>query len=297
MIRFRVPGTTANIGPGFDSFGMALNIYNEITLEEIEGKIEFLQNGQPSPIALEDNLIYTSFMDTLNKYNHKCSGIRLNLTRCDVPMSRGLGSSATCIVAGIFAANVLMGGILTEEDIINEAVKIEGHPDNIVPAVVGGMTISLVNEGTVLYSKVNVPSDLRLFVMIPDYKLSTEDARTVLPKDYSREECVFNVSRAAMLVNSMNNGDYEKLRVSVQDKIHQNYRKNLIRDIDEVFAAAKKYGSLAEVISGSGSTLIAMVKGDDMEFCENMKIFLSKLKDNWQVHLLKPDFEGIKVLE
>lgn len=297
MIKIKVPATTANIGPGFDSFGMALNLYNEICLEKIDSGIEFLQSGQPSQIPLSENLIYISFINTLKKYRCNLDGFRINLTQCDVPISRGLGSSATCIVAGIFAANAVMGGILKEEDIINEAVKIEGHPDNIVPAVVGGMVVSLVSEEKVIYSKVNVPNNLRMFIMIPDFKLSTEAARQVLPKSYTREECVFNISRAAMLVNAMNNGDFSKLRISTQDKIHQDYRKSLIRNVDDIFVAAQKYGSLAEFISGSGSTLIALVDCKNEEFYDNMKSFLSELQDKWEVHLLKPDFQGTQIFK
>lgn len=295
MIKIKVPATTANIGPGFDSFGMALNLYNEICLEKIDSGIEFLQGGQPSQIPLNENLIYISFINTLKKYGYNLDGFRINLIQCNVPISRGLGSSATCIVAGIFAANAVMGGILSEEDIINEAVKIEGHPDNIVPAVVGGMVVSLVSEEKVIYSKVNVPNNLRMFIMIPDFKLSTEAARQVLPKNYTREECVFNISRAAMLVNAMNNGDLSKLRISTQDKIHQDYRKSLIRNVDDIFVAAQEYGSLAEFISGSGSTLIALVDCKNEEFYDNMKSFLNELQDKWEVHLLKPDFKGTQI--
>ncbi len=295
MIKVRVPATTANMGPGFDSFGMALNLYNEITIEKIENGIEFLENGQTSEIPLEENLIYKCFSDTMKKNGYPCDGFRINMIKCDVPMSRGLGSSATCIVAGIAGANAFMGNILSEEDIINEAAKIEGHPDNIVPAVVGGMVISLVHNNKVEYSKVNVPENISMFVMVPDFKLSTEDARGVLPKTYTREDCIFNLSRTAMFVNAMNNSELEKLRVSIQDKIHQDYRKGLIRNTDSIFKEAEKNGALAEFISGSGSTLIALIDDNNKEFYENMKKFLDSLEDKWQTYTLKADFEGVKV--
>lgn len=296
MIKVRVPGTTANMGPGFDSFGMALDIYNEITVEEIESGFEMLQEGEPSEIPLEENLIYTTFVNILNKYNYKYKGFKIDLAKCDVPISRGLGSSAACIVGGIFAANAVMGNVMSLDEIVKEAVKVEGHPDNVVPAIIGGMVISIMDKDNIIYSNVRVPDELRAFVMIPNYKLSTEEARGVLPKSYARDECVFNISRAAMLVNAMNNGEIEKLRLCMQDKIHQEYRGALIRNIDDIFKKAYELGSLAEFISGSGSTLIAFIDKDNKEFYDNMKSFLDTLEDNWTVHLLKPNFTGAEII-
>lgn len=296
MIKIRIPATTANMGPGFDSFGMALKLYNEIWIEEIPEGVEVIQEGKSSEIPLEENLIYTSLIRTLDRHGYRCNGLRIDVKVGDVPVSRGLGSSATCIVAGITGANMLMGNILSTDDIIKEAVEIEGHPDNIVPAVVGGMVVSLMDGEKVIYSKVNIPENLRMFVMIPNFKLSTEAAREVLPSNYSREDCIFNLSRAAMLVNAMNNGELYKLRAAMQDRVHQIYRIGLIRDAERIFKAAEKYGSLAEVISGSGSTLMALVDVNNKDFEKNMVSFLSELEDEWKVYLLEADDEGATLL-
>ncbi|MCY6370139.1 homoserine kinase [Clostridium ganghwense] len=296
MIKIRIPATTANMGPGFDSFGMALKFYNEIWIEEIKQGIQVIQEGKPSEIPLEDNLIYTSLVKILNKYGYDYHGFKIEVKECNIPISRGLGSSAACIVAGITAANALMGNVLSTDDIIREAVEIEGHPDNIVPAVIGGMVVSLMDEDKVIYSKVNIPNDLRMFVMIPNFKLSTEEARHVLPPNYSNGDCIFNISRAAMFVNAMNNGELDKLRVSTQDRIHQNYRINLISDAEKIFEGAREYGSLAEFISGSGSTLMALVDKNNKGFEKKMTSFLNKLQDKWEVHLLEADVEGTTIL-
>lgn len=296
VIKIRIPGTTANMGPGFDSFGMALKFYNEVWIEEIPEGIEVIQEGKPSEIPLEENLIYTSLIKTLDRHGYEYRGLRIDVKVGDVPVSRGLGSSAACIVAGITGANVLMGNVLSTDDIIKEAVEIEGHPDNIVPAVVGGMVVSLMDGDKVIYSKVNIPENLRMFVMIPNFKLSTEAAREVLPSNYSREDCIFNLSRAAMLVNAMNNGELDKLRAATQDRVHQIYRIGLIRDAERIFKVAEKYGSLAEVISGSGSTLMALVDVNNKDFEKNMVSFLSELEDEWEVHLLEADDEGATLL-
>ncbi|KEI06789.1 homoserine kinase [Clostridium botulinum] len=295
MLKVKIPATTANLGPGFDSFGMALDIYNEICIEEIEYGFEILQEGKVSEIPLEDNLIYTSFVSILKKYNYKYKGFKIDLTKCNIPISRGLGSSAACIVGGISAANKVMGNIMSVDDIIKEGVRIEGHPDNIVPAVVGGMTISIMDKDNIIYSNVTVPQNLMVFVMIPDFKLSTEDARNVLPKNYTRKDCVFNISRAAMLVNIMNNGELDKLRICVQDKIHQEYRKSLINGMNNIFVKAKEYGSLGEFISGSGSTLIAIIDKENHTFCDKMIDFLKKMDGSWKAYLLQPNFNGVDV--
>lgn len=297
MLKIRIPATTANMGPGFDTLGMALKLYNEIEVEKIDKGIEFLQNNEPSDIPLEENLIYTTMLKVFSTYNFKAQGFKINFSKCEVPMSRGLGSSATCISGGIAAANYLMGNILSTEDFINIATEIEGHPDNVVPSIVGGMTVSINSENKILYSKVHIPSNLNFAVMIPDFKVSTEDARKVLPQNYSRADCVFNVSRAAMFISALQNKEFNKLRTCINDKIHQPYRKVFIENIDDIFLKAKFLGSLGEFISGSGSTLIAIVDDEVKEsFENNMKIFLSELNNNWKFLMLKPDLEGIKLL-
>lgn len=297
MVKIRIPATTANMGPGFDTLGMALKLYNEIEVEKNSTGIEFLQNNEPSPIPLEENLIYTAMLKVFSTCNFKTQGFKVNFSKCEVPMSRGLGSSATCIAGGIAAANYLMGNILSVDDFINIATEIEGHPDNVVPSIVGGMTVSIMSEGKVLYSTIQIPSNLSFVVMIPDFKVSTEDARKVLPVNYSREDCVFNVSRATMFISSLQNNELSKLRTCLDDKIHQPYRKVFIENIDDIFSKAKTLGSLGEFISGSGSTLIAIVEDTIKEsFENNMNLYLGSIKGNWKLLSLKPDLEGTKIL-
>ncbi|MDP4178331.1 MAG: homoserine kinase [Bacillota bacterium] len=295
MFKVRIPATTANMGPGFDTLGMALKLYNELEVEEINNKIEFLQNNEPSIIPLEENLIYSTMTKVFNIYNFKPKGFKINFSKCEVPVSRGLGSSATCISGGIAAANYLMGNILSTEDFINIATEIEGHPDNVVPSIVGGMTISIKSGDNITFSKVNIPSNISFAVMIPGFKVSTESTRKVLPLSYSRTDCIFNISRAAMFISAMQNKELDKLRLCLDDKIHQPYRKVFIENIDDIFLKAEAFGSLGEFISGSGSTLIAVVEDSKAQIFENqIKNYLSTLKNNWEFKILKPDLEGLK---
>ena len=295
--RIRIPATTANMGPGFDTIGMALKLYNEIEFEEILEGIILTQDGKPYTIPLKDNLFYTTIIKTLNKYDYKLKGLKLNLSRCEVPFSRGLGSSATCIVGGIMAAGIIMNLKLSTAEIIDLATKIEGHPDNVVPATIGGMTVAINTSEGVSYSKISLPEKLRFAVMVPENSVSTNSARKVLPDTYSRADCVYNISRVAMLINAMNNGELDKLRLATEDKLHQPYRKLLIEDIDSIFDQAKVFGSLGEFISGSGSTLIAIIDVDNLTFQGDMLGYFKGIKNGWRLHILEADMDGAKILE
>ena len=297
MVKVRIPATTANMGPGYDVLGMALNIYNDIAIEERKGETLVYNNGVLSGDDYRENMIYTSLVKALDKYNYKYDGFRIGVTRCDIPMSRGLGSSSACIVGGIYAANELMGNVMSKDDIIDLATEIEGHPDNVVPAALGGMVASLTSDGKVVYSRVNVPQRLRFVTMIPSFQVSTAMARKVVPSSYSKEDVVFNISRVAMLINVMNNEELDKLRVCFGDRVHEPYRKTLIENADLIFEKAQEFGALGEFVSGSGSTLMAVVDEADAEgFRKAMQDFLSTLGGDWRAVVLEPDFEGVRAI-
>lgn len=295
MIRVRIPATTANMGPGFDSLGMALKLYNEIEVERKDGETIVFNNGIESKEDYKENLIYISMVKAFEKFNYKYDGFTINVSKCDIPFSRGLGSSAACIVGGIAAANALMDNIMSMNEIIELATEIEGHPDNVVPAAVGGMVVSLKSGEKVLYSKVKVPKALKFAAMIPNFQVSTALSRSVLPKSYSKEDCVFNISRAAMLISALYNDETDKLRECFNDKIHQPYRKSLIKNSEEILNKVREFGSIGEFISGSGSTLMAVIDNNEEKFEKELKNFLNKLEDQWELLLLEPDVEGVNV--
>ncbi|MBS3994465.1 MAG: homoserine kinase [Alkaliphilus sp.] len=288
----KVPATTANMGSGFDTIGMALKLFNEYEVEEISKGIEVVGTEN---ISLENNLVYSSMLRTLKKYGHMIDGIRICAKEINIPINGGLGSSAASIVGGIMIANQIMGNNLTSHDIICLGTEIEGHPDNIAPAVLGGLTVSIYEEGNITCSKVKVPENLRFAIMFPTFSVSTQHARNVLPALYSKSDCIFNISRVALLIAAMSNGETDKLRMATEDRIHQPYRAILIPDMNNVFSHAKELGAKAEVISGSGSTLMAIIDESNRDFQEGMQKYLDTLKEKWVVKVLEVDTEGATI--
>lgn len=299
MIKIRVPATTANMGPGFDSIGMAFKLYNHIWVEEMpEGangltiEIKSNQDGIPKD---ETNLIYTSMQRFYIEAGITKPMPPIKITQEDyIPMTRGLGSSAACIVGGLFAANELSGAGLSKHELAVMAAKIEGHPDNSTPAILGGIVVGALNGESLDYIKIDssrlVQDKLSFSVMIPDFRLSTEKARGVLPPSYSMKDAVFNASRSALMVASLLTGDFDKLLTAMDDRLHQPYREKIIPGMQEIFAEAKRLGAKGIFLSGAGPTLIAV--NDRPFFNVEMKDFLSTLPNNWTLSELEPDNNG-----
>lgn len=292
MIKIRVPATSANIGPGFDSVGIALNIFNSIEVSKEKSGQNFFWDVGDAPLPDSENLILNTVLEVLKRYGNENIGFSIHLVECNIPISRGLGSSAASIILGIYAANHLLNNILSIEEIINIATEIEGHPDNVVPAILGGMVISIEKDNKILFSPVSFPKDINFNVMIPDFKLSTEEARKVLPTSYTRGDCVKNISRVAMLINSLVTRDYEKIRPSLEDFIHQPYRLKLIKDGDLIFKESLNLNSLGEFISGAGPTIISLSYTSDANFENDMKDFLDKLNTNWNIKSVNVNSTG-----
>ena len=291
-LHIKVPATSANMGPGFDCAGIALKLYNELWVENIASGIEIISKDHKCIPKDESNLIYSTIKDFYTHEHIEMPGIRIE-QKDDIPMTRGLGSSAACVVGGLLAANRLSGRNYDIERLAQIAAEIEGHPDNSNPAIFGSMIISAMYEKGMQYVRINVPENLTFAVMIPDFTLSTKKARAVLPDSYARSQSIFNSSRTGLMVASMMTGKFENLRVAMDDMIHQPYRKSLIRGYDTVFDAARKSGSIAEYLSGAGPTLMALITDDKVEsFEKNMNLILESLPDQWELRLLKPELGG-----
>lgn len=297
MVKIKVPGTSANIGPGYDTLGLALNIFNEITVEKKESGIEILWDIPNPNIPLEENLVYVALMHTLKKYKKEHLGCTIRMTKVDVPISRGLGSSAAAIVCGIYAAHYLMDYALSTKEIVSIATELEGHPDNVAPAILGNMVISVMADNKVIYSTIDFPEDIIFNVLIPNFKLSTEKARSVLPKEYKVADCIFNTSRLALLLNFLRDREYENLRICLEDKLHQPYRFELINNSLEIFEESKKLGALGEFISGAGPTLISWSTKDNKEYQEKLTKFLDTLEDKWELKDLTINKSGTIIEE
>ena len=290
MVRVTVPASTANIGPGFDTLGLALNMYNVYEFEELNDDLVF--EGCLEKYKNEDNLVYKSFQHTAELLGKNLNGLKISM-KTEIPVSRGLGSSSACIVGGVFGANALFKAGLSKDELFKIAVNIEGHPDNIAPAVYGGLTASIVEDGTPYCTNYEISEKLEFCALIPDFETSTSEARKLLPKEVSFQDAVFNISRMAVLLKAMEEGNIKLISVSLKDKLHHQYRKTLIHEIDEVKEICIKNGTAAFFISGSGPTLMNIIEKSD--FTSNIKNSIMNLKCNWEIRHLLADKKGVLV--
>ena len=262
-VRVRVPATSANLGPGFDALGIACTLYNEMTLTLThEPGLHISARGEGAAYIPGDerNIVWKSIQYLLERAGRadEFQGARIRMSN-RIPLSRGLGSSATAIVAGLTAANALIDSPFSRDDLLQLATDIEGHPDNVAPAIYGGFTVNTVTDGHVECFSFLPRIFLRLVVMVPDFYLSTKSARQVLPSEVPMKDAVFNISHAAMMVAALARGSEKNLENAFADALHQNYRAPLIPGMFDVFAAAKKAGAYGAALSGAGPCLIAFV--------------------------------------
>ena len=297
MIRVRVPATSANLGPGFDSLGISLNIYNEYEFSLEKNKGLFFE-GVEKEFQNENNIIFMAIKKIFDKYDFKFEGIRIKIIKQDIPISRGLGSSSSCIVAGLIGGFALMGKEINKNEILSLAVDIEGHPDNVCPAIFGGLVSTIMVDGKKpLYNCVEVKEGVKFIALIPRFKLSTEKARAILPKEVSFSDCVYNIGRAALLISCFSNGNYALLKEASKDRIHERFRSKLIDNFDEVYNKALELGAFSCFLSGAGPTLMAIVDSKDIDFVNNFRKFMKEQKINWDIKELKIDKHGAKILK
>lgn len=292
MIKVRVPATTANLGPGFDSLGLSLNLYNVVTAEVSENFLIKTTNTSNKVDTTKNNLIYTTIKYFYSQIGRDMPTIQLTQSDC-IPISRGLGSSAACIVAGLFIGKELSKSKISNKDILYMANSIEGHPDNVAAAIFGGITVA-VNDNGIHISKNTVSKEICFAVFIPSFTLSTTQAREVLPKSYSKEDTIHNISRTALFVSSIINMEWDNLKTASVDKIHQPYRAPLVPGMGEIFSLAYKNGAKCAFLSGAGPSIIAIIMADDaINFETKMHKELQNLK-LWQIKILKSDNCGVK---
>lgn len=287
MVRIKVPATTANIGPGFDSLGCALSLYAVVDFEETESGL--IIEGCDPAFQNEENLMVVAYDMTMNQLNLKRKGLHIHF-HSDIPISRGLGSSAALLVAGSMAANSLHGNRLSKEDILAVCNKIEGHPDNVAPAIYGGLTASLVEDEKPYSVRYSINEKSCFCVLIPDFQTSTHEARKILPASVDFKEAVFNISRTAVLCKALETWDERLLSIALNDKLHQPYRSQLIHEYEKVRQICLNHGASAFFISGSGPTCIAL--SSDSKFSERINEELKNCHHTWQTMDLKADLNG-----
>ena len=294
-IKVSVPATSANIGSGFDALGLAVTLYNTVTFEESEVLDISSADGTRIPRG-ESNLLYRSAKGLFEKVGKQIPPLKITQTN-PIPMARGLGSSSACIIAGLLGANRMLGDVLNTQELLTLATSIEGHPDNVAPAMLGGFVTSVYDEGQVYSVKKNIDEQLAFAAFVPDFRLLTSKARAALPDMVSHKDAVYNLSRAALATAAFCDGDYSLLGVATKDSLHQKYRLPLIDGGDEMFELAQDLGALAVYISGAGPTIMAVVPRDDQEFFARAQEALpqsEKLK-HFTVYRLLPDNTGATV--
>ncbi len=290
-VTIRVPATTANLGPGFDAFGCALSLYTDVTFEETDCGLEI--TGCDEAFRGPDNLAYTAYCAVLASLNEEVRGIKIHID-ANIPVCRGLGSSAALLVAGAMGANVLRGNKLSTQGLLNITNAMEGHPDNLAPAFYGGLTASMVDNGLPVTVNFPLHPDWEFLALIPDFDLPTTLARSVLPTELPRADAIYNISHGAMVLKALELGDEKLLRNAMQDRLHQNYRKSLIQDYDKIEALVRTTGA-AFCLSGAGPTLLCITLDEKLE--EKLAKKLDSITTaNWQMLPLHVEFQGARVI-
>ena len=293
MIRIKVPATSANMGAGFDCMGIALSLYNIIEITKTEGGLEIIDENLKIPLN-EKNLTFRAMNEVFSRVGFEPSGLKI-VQKSQIPMTRGLGSSSACIIGGMVGANILSGRKLSYPEILDMAAKMEGHPDNVTPALYGGMCVSAMDNGKTVFKSIKLEPGYRFAAIIPDYFVATRKSRGVVPEMFSKEDAVFNISRAALLVAAFSTGDSSLLKTAVDDRMHQSYRSAYIDGMDEIFEKTYMAGSKATYLSGSGPTIISVIDDKTKDFKVKMEEFFKESGHKWRCKVLTVDNVGTVV--
>jgi len=260
-LRIRVPATTANLGPGFDCLGLALDWWNTLDVETIPRGLAIECWGAYEVEVPRDasNLVIRAMRATFRRARQKMPAVRVKM-RVEIPIGRGLGSSAAAIVGGVVAANALLGGRMKMPALLELAAEIEGHPDNVAPALLGGLVVAVQDGKELIAARVHVPRELQCVVFVPNAALATKKARGILPKRIPRADAIYNVGRAALWLAAVESRNWEWLDAATRDRLHQPYRAQLVHGMDELFDAARNAGACGVALSGAGPSVIAFAE-------------------------------------
>ncbi len=290
MIEIRVPATSANMGPGFDALGVALSLYAHVRLEMCDSLVI---SGTEARFCNASNLVYAAYRAALARLDIPGENVRIEI-ESDIPISRGLGSSAAMYVAGALGAAALHGRELTKQELLEITDALEGHPDNLAPAIWGGFTTALAHEGRPCAVGYPVARGLRFCAFVPDFMTNTHEARAALPKLVSHEDAAFTVAHALALLCALGAGDDDAIRRAMDDRLHEPYRKRLIPAFDALKHAAESADCVAFFISGSGPTCMAIYR--DEGFPARAQEAVSSLPGAWRVLPLEIDLEGARII-
>jgi homoserine kinase len=265
-LTIKVPATSANLGPGFDTLGLAIALYNKVEIEPNKVFSVLIKGeGQNNPKLKGNNLFINTFYESFQKVVGKKENFRFTFYN-SIPLSRGLGSSSAAIVSAIYAAHVIAKVNIDKSKILNMALEYEHHPDNITPAVMGGFNIAMLDNNKVINIKKNIPKAISSVVVIPNKPISTSQSRKILPKKYSIKDVIYNISRSSIMSGAFLTSNWELLKDASKDKLHQDYRIKQMPELFEVQKIALENGALMSTLSGSGSTMFNIVYKEDIKY-------------------------------
>ncbi len=298
-VRVRIPASTANLGPGFDTLGMALDLYAWIDMEITEATSIHLHGEQMQGIPTDKkNLVYKVAQQVFAAAGVDYPELTISMYS-DIPLTRGLGSSASAIVGGLYAANALIGGKLSNEELFQLATKLEDHPDNVGASLYGGIVIAFWDGERAESIRIEPDDRLEVLVAIPDFHLATEKARNVLPKRVDMKDAVFNVSHSSLLVAALCTGNLSAIRLAMKDVLHQPYRATLIPGMELILRDANQYGALGAALSGAGPTILALVDKHEADKAKLEQFLLNSLRSqdvDAQLLWLKPSSKGVELV-
>lgn len=264
----RVPASSANLGPGFDALGMAVQLYLSCRFRRAETlQIRVSGKDAASIPTSSENLIWQTARRVAAELEGELPPIELEIEN-EIPIGKGLGSSAAALVAGVVIAARLMGSPWGRDEILDMAARIEGHPDNVAAAVLGGIVCSAIDdEGIARAIRLNLPETIGASIVVPDFEVSTAEARSVLPSHYSKEDAIFNIQRAALLIAALATGHRDVFPTALMDKLHQSYRAKLIPGLERILALRAE-GLLGCAISGAGPSILVIHESNHPEVCQ-----------------------------
>jgi homoserine kinase len=295
----KVPASTANLGPGFDSLGMALSLYAWVSMNASkETRITLVGDQMDGVPTDKSNLVYEVAQAVFLKAGIQQPELEISI-RSDIPLTRGLGSSAAAIVGALVAANALIGNKLSEDELFQMATSLEKHPDNVGASLFGGIIAAAWDGARAEYVRMDPPAGMEILVAIPEFELSTKKARNVLPEQISLSDAVFNVSHSSLLTAALATGRLDLLRHAMRDKLHQPYRAALIPGMSTILQEATEQGALGAVLSGAGPTLLLLVESVDPrkeQLVDFIKDVMSKEGITITTRWLEPCLHGPQIV-